>query len=124
MKTKYAVFILFSAVLTLPLAAQAQSTAVTITRPLAGGYLQTVSFQPPAGPMSEAKAAQMIEMAQMELAARGVYQPTALQIAVVLLGGTLQTAYGEEEVPGLLPKAPSRQPRKNRMQVFYNGPYV
>ena len=52
-------------------------------------------------------------------------KPTALQIAVVLLGGQLTTPEGEVRVPGLLPKAQQRKDKRPyELQVVYNGPYV
>ena len=142
MKNRTSIVLLLAAALTAPAAAWAQThfTPVTtqtlmsglnsgrpvvITTPLAGGYLQTVSFVAPSGPMPQAKAARMIELAQKDLAARGIEKPTALQIAVTLLGGTLPTPYGDVQVPGLLPKAATRKGvRPSHLQVTYNGPYV
>jgi hypothetical protein len=80
-----------------------------------------VSFVPPSGPLSQAAATRVIERAQSDLALRGVHRPTALQIAITLLGGVLPTPSGEVQVPGLLPKARGKQAD---MQVQYSGPYV
>jgi hypothetical protein len=134
MKTRSAVTaFLFTAALALPALSWAQFVSVStpalsigkplvITTPLASGHLQTVSFVPPSGPMSQASASRMIERAQADLATRGIHRPTALQIAVTLLGGALPTLNGEVQVPGLLPKG--KAPHDHRLQVFYNGPYV
>ena len=100
------------------------SRLVVITTPLASGHLQSVSFEPPAGPMTRAEAARWIDLARDDLLTRGIDKPTALQIAIVLLGGTLTTPDGDLRVPGLLPKAQRRDTRPNQMQVVYNGPYV
>ena len=142
MKNRTSLRILLAAALALPAAAWAQThfTSVTtqtlmsglnsgrsmvIATPLASGYLQTVSFVAPSGPMPQAKAARMIELAQKDLSARGIDKPTALQIAVTLLGGTLSLPDGDVQVPGLLPKPASRNSvRPSRLQVTYNGPYV
>jgi len=142
MKNRTSIRLLVAAALALPAAAWAQVhfTAVTtqtlmnglnsgrpvvITTPLASGYLQTVSFVAPTGPMPQAKAAQMIQLAQKDLAKRGIEKPTALQIAVTLLGGTLPTPDGDVQVPGLLPKAGTKKAvRPSHLQVTYNGPYV
>ena len=142
MKNRNSIRLLVAAALALPAAAWAQVhfTAVTtqtlmnglnsgrpvvITMPLASGYLQTVSFVAPSGPMPQAKAAQMIQLAQKDLAKRGIEKPTALQIAVTLLGGTLPTPDGDVQVPGLLPKAAGKKTlRPSHLQVTYNGPYV
>lgn len=133
---------LLAVALTLPVAAWAQVhfTAVTtqtlmsglnsgrpvvIATPLASGYLQTVSFVAPSGPMPQAEAARMIELTRKDLAARGIDKPTALQIAVTLLGGTLSMPHGDVQVPGLLPKpAGKKSVRPSRLHVTYNGPYV
>jgi hypothetical protein len=141
-KNRTSLRVLLAAALVLPAAAWAQShfTPVTtqtlmnglnsgrpvvITTPLAGGYLQTVSFVAPSGPMPQAKAARLIRLAQKDLAARGIDKPTALQIAVTLLGGTLPTPDGDVQVPGLLPKpATKKGTRPSHLQVTYNGPYV
>ena len=148
MKNRTAISLLFAAGLALPMLAAAQLTPVTqqtlitglntgkpvtITTPLASGYLQTVSFVPSSGPMPQAQAAQYIQRAQRDLAARGIDKPTALQIAVTLMGGTLATPDGDVQVPGLLPKSPAKANGKvkgkavrgnENLQVFYNGPYV
>ena len=101
------------------------SRLVVITTPLASGHLQSVSFVPPAGPMTEMQAARWIDLARDDLLARGIDKPTALQIAVVLLGGQLTTPEGEVRVPGLLPKAQQRKDKRPyELQVVYNGPYV
>ena len=148
MKNRIPASLLFIAALALPALAAAQLTPVTqqtlinglntgrpvtITTPLASGYLQTVSFVPSSGPMPQAQAAQYIKRAERDLAARGIAKPTALQIAVTLMGGTLATPDGDVQVPGLLPKTADKAKGKvkgkavrgnENLQVFYNGPYV
>ena len=148
MKNRTAAAILLVAGLALPALASAQFTQVntqnlmnglnsgrpvTITTPLASGYLQTVSFVPSSGPMPQAQASQLIQRAQRDLSARGIDKPTALQIAVTLIGGTLSTPDGDVQVPGLLPKTGDKAKGKAKLkavrgnenlQVFYNGPYV
>jgi hypothetical protein len=127
--------LLLAAALLLPAAASAQFVSVTtpalsigkpvvITTPLASGHLQTVSFVPPSGPISEAAATRMIERAQSDLAQRGIARPTALQIAITLLGGVLPTPQGDVQMPGLLPKTRGKPPAASRLQVYYAGPYV
>ena len=150
MKTRTLASLLFVAGLALPGLAAAQMTPVTqqtlitglntgrpvtITTPLASGYLQTVSFVPSTGPMPQAQATQLIQRAERDLAARGINKPTALQIAVTLVGGTLETPDGNVQVPGLLPQTTDKSKGKakikkvngngnEKLQVFYNGPYV
>ena len=95
---------------------------VVISTPLASGHLQTVSFVPSSGPLSQAAATRAIERAQTELALRGIHRPTALQIGITLLGGVLPTPQGDVQVPGILPKA--RGKAQAEMQVQYTGPFV
>jgi hypothetical protein len=107
-----------------PIKAASDSRLIVITTPLASGHLQSVSFVPPSGPMTQAQATRWIDLARDELMARGIDKPTALQIAAVLLGGKLTTPSGDVQVPGLLPKAQRKGARPSDMQVVYNGPYV
>ena len=95
---------------------------VVITTPLASGHMQTVSFLPSSGPLSQAAAARAIERAQSDLALRGIHRPTALQIGITLLGGVLPTPQGDVQVPGILPKG--RGKAQAQMQVQYTGPFV
>lgn len=94
---------------------------VVISTPLASGHLQTVSFMPASGPLSQAAATRVIERAQSDLAARGIDRPTALQIAITLVGGVLPTPNGDVQMPGLLPKS---RGKVAEMQVQYTGPFV
>ena len=124
---------LFTAALLLPTVAWAQFVSVStpalsigrpvvISTPLASGHLQTVSFMPASGPLTEAAATRVIERAQSDLALRGIQRPTALQIAITLLGGVLPTPNGDVQMPGLLPKA--RGKAQAEIQVQYTGPFV
>jgi hypothetical protein len=134
MKNKSALScMLFTAALLLPAVAGAQFVSVStpalsigrpvvISTPLASGHMQTVSFMPSSGPLSQAAAARAIERAQTDLALRGIHRPTALQIGITLLGGVLPTPQGDVQVPGLLPKARGKAPAE--MQVQYTGPFV
>jgi hypothetical protein len=140
-KNRTSLLVLLAAALALPAAAWAQARftpvikralmdglnsgrPMVIATPLASGYLQTVRFVAPSGPMPQAKAARMIDLAQKDLTARGIDKPTALQIAVTLLGGTLAMPNGVVEVPGLLPKPAKKSVRPSLLLVTYNGPYV
>jgi len=125
--------LLFAAALLLPTVAWAQFVSVStpalsigrpvvISTPLASGHLQTVSIMPASGPLTEKAATRMIERAQSDLALRGIQRPTALQIAITLLGGVLPTPNGDVQMPGLLPKA--RGKAQAEMQVQYTGPFV
>jgi hypothetical protein len=78
-----------------------QGIPVTLTTVTADGFLQTVTFTP-AGPMSSVDIARTLETARQQLIARGVANPTAQQIGVMLAGGTLPTASGTAQVSGLV----------------------
>jgi hypothetical protein len=125
--------ILVAAALLLPTVAWAQFVSVStpalsigrpvvISTPLASGHMQTVSFVPSSGPLSQAAATRAIARAQSDLALRGIDRPTALQIGITLLGGVLPTPQGDVQVPGILPKA--RGKAQAEMQVQYTGPFV
>jgi len=68
------------------------------------GLTQTVTFTP-TGAMSTTDIARTLEAARQGLIARGIGAPTAVQIGVALVGGTLPTALGGVPVAGLLPPA-------------------
>lgn len=79
-----------------------QGIPVTLTTVTADGLLQTVTFTP-ASAMSVADVARLLEAARQQLISRGVANPTAQQIGVVLAGGPLPTPSGTTQVGGLLP---------------------
>lgn len=77
-----------------------QGIAVTLTSVTADGFLQTVTFVP-ASALSVTDIARVLEAARQQLIARGVPNPTAEQIGVTLVGGTLPTPSGAARVNGL-----------------------
>jgi hypothetical protein len=66
---------------------------VTLVTPGADGLLQIVTFTPPSALGSGVASA--LEQARTNLIARGIAQPTAQQIAVSLMGGTIATSAGQ-----------------------------
>lgn len=78
-----------------------QGTPVTLTSLSPEGFLQIVTFVPGA-PMSAADAARNLEAARQNLIVRGIVAPTAQQLAVALMGGTLTTATGTTPLTGVL----------------------
>ena len=79
-----------------------QGTAVTLTTLTPDGLLQTVTFTP-ASAMTVADIARLLEAARQQLIARGIANPTAQQIGVILAGGPLPTPSGTTQVGALVP---------------------
>lgn len=79
-----------------------QGIPVTLTTLTADGFLQTVTFTP-ASALSVGDVARLLEAARQQLISRGVANPTAQQIGVVLTGGQLPTPSGVTQVSGLVP---------------------
>jgi len=67
----------------------AQGSAVTLTSTTATGAGQTVTFTAPGGPMNAFEVNQTLQLASALLGQQGILNPTADQIRVALLGGTL-----------------------------------
>jgi hypothetical protein len=78
-----------------------QGIPVNITTVTADGFLQTVTFTP-ASTLSVADVARLLEAARQQLIARGIANPTAQQIGVILAGGTLPTPAGTTQVVPLV----------------------
>ena len=74
---------------------------VTLVTQAGAGQLQIVTFTPP-GVLGAADTARALEQARTNLISRGVSQPSAQQIAVALVGGSLVTGAGPLQVPGVL----------------------
>ena len=74
---------------------------VTLTTPIAAGATQIVSFTP-SGTLTPSQIAQTLATAQQTAIANGIANPTALQLAVLLNGGTLATATGTTAVNALI----------------------
>ncbi len=79
-----------------------QGIPVTLTTLTPDGFLQTVSFTP-ASALSVAEVARLLEGARQQLISRGIANPTAQQIGVVLTGGQLPTPSGTAQVSALVP---------------------
>jgi hypothetical protein len=78
-----------------------QGIPVTLTTLTADGFLQTVTFTP-ASTLSVADVARLLEAARQQLISRGIANPTAQQIGVVLTGGQLSAPSGATQVNGLV----------------------
>jgi len=74
--------------------------AVTLVSQGSDGLVQIATFLPPTALGASVPGA--LEQARTNLIARGVAQPSAQQIAVALMGGTLTTAAGQVQIPGVL----------------------
>jgi hypothetical protein len=90
----------------------AQGTPVQLVSLLPDGFTQVVTFTPAAA-MSPTSIAQVLESARQQLIGLGIANPTAEQIGFTLMGGTVPTALGGTQVPGVLnaqnPPSPAAQ---------------
>lgn len=84
-----------------------QGSEVTLVTPLANGMAEVTSFSPP-GRLAAADAAGALERARQQLAALGVAQPSGLQLAVALVGGTVDIPAGRTQLAGVLPAGTQR----------------
>lgn len=75
---------------------------VTLTTVESNGVVQIVTFVP-GTTLSALDAARQLEAARQSLITRGVATPTAQQLAVSLVGGTLPTLAGSSAITGVLP---------------------
>jgi len=95
-----------------------QGTEVTLVTPLANGMAEVTSFSPP-GRFSAADAAGALERARQQLAALGVAQPSGQQLAIALVGGTVDIPAGRTQLGGVLP--PGTQRPSIRSQLVAAG---
>lgn len=79
-----------------------QGVEATLVTPLPNGLAEVTSFTPPVK-LSAAEAAGAIERARQQLAALGVPQPSGQQLAVALVGGTVDIPTGRTQLGGVLP---------------------
>ena len=90
----------------------AQGTQVQLVTVLPDGFTQVVTFTPTA-PMPPSQIAQLLETARQQLIGLGIGNPTAEQIGIALMGGTVPTALGGSQVAGVLnaqnPPSPAAQ---------------
>ena len=80
---------------------------VTLVTRLSNGMTEITSFSPPVR-LSAVDAAGAIEHARNELAALGVAHPTGQQLALALVGGTVDIPSGRTQLGGVLPQGPQR----------------
>jgi hypothetical protein len=78
-----------------------QGSAITLTATV-NGVLQTVTFTPPGGPMSQADANLLLVLASQLLAAQGIVNPTPAQIQAALVGGTISVPGGNVALQGVV----------------------
>ena len=71
-----------------------QGTSVTLSSTGSTGVAQDVTFTSPRGPMNAFEVNQALQLASSLLAQQGIVNPTAEQIRVALVGGTLTTTAG------------------------------
>lgn len=95
-----------------------QGTEVTLVTPLSDGMAEVTSFSPP-GRLSAADAAGALEHARQQLGALGVAQPSGQQLAVALIGGTVDIPTGRTQLGGVLP--PGTQRAAIRTQLVAAG---
>lgn len=98
------------------LAALTHGTQVTLITHFANGTSQVTSFRPPVQ-LPPAEAAAAIERARAELAAFGVTQPSGEQLAVALVGGTLDIPTGRTQLPGVVAADPAGSAGAIRSQL-------
>jgi len=63
---------------------------------------QTVKFSAPTKPMGYGNITRSLDLAQRELAAQGIRNPTPTQLQAALSGGTVTGAHGPVNLPGVL----------------------
>lgn len=85
------------------LSALMQGTQVALLSPLPDGTLQVTSFAVP-GQRSAADAAALIERARINLTNLGVAEPTGEQLALALVGGTIDVPSGRTQIVGVVPQ--------------------
>lgn len=78
-----------------------QGLPVTLATAGADGAVQIVTFAP-GTTLSVAEAARALEAARQSLISRGIAAPTAQQLAIALMGGTLPTQLGTTQVIGVV----------------------
>jgi len=76
-------------------------TPVTLTTVSAGAGVQIVTFLPGTA-LTAADAARRLEAARQGLISRGIALPSAQQLAIALMGGTLPTPSGSAQVTGVV----------------------
>ena len=101
-------------------------TPVTLTTVGADGVVQIVTFAP-GTTMSPVDAARNLEIARQNLIARGVATPTAQQLAVALMGGSLTTVSGTSALTGVITNSSNNAAIQVRDELVFNpafGPAV
>jgi hypothetical protein len=89
---------------------------VTLATVSPDGFVQIVTFVP-GTTLSALDAARQLETARQNLIARGVATPTAQQLAIAVVGGTLTTATGSAALAGVLTGTPGATPIQVRNEL-------
>jgi hypothetical protein len=97
-----------------------QGTEATLVTPLPNGMAEVTSFTPPAR-LSAADAAGALERARQQLAALGVAQPSGQQLAIALVGGTVDIPSGRTQLAGVMPASAGGGRGVLRTQVVAAG---
>lgn len=71
-----------------------QGTSVTLASTGSDGQPATTTFTPPTRPMGWGNVRHALSLAQAQLAAQGITQPTPEQLEAALMGGTITTGSG------------------------------
>jgi hypothetical protein len=95
-------------------------TPITLTTVSSDGFIQVVTFMPGIT-MSTADTARALETARQNLIVRGVAAPTAQQLAIALMGGSLTTAAGSTPLPGVLSGTAGTSQLQIRNEVAFPG---
>ncbi len=89
------------------LAGLTRGTEVMLYTPLGNGLLEVTRFTPPTAlPQPEAEAA--VAIARQHLRMLDIEVPTADQLARALVGGSIETRDGPQQLPGVLPLTGNR----------------
>lgn len=91
-------------------------TQVQLFSVLGTGFVQNVTFTPTAA-LTPVQIAQLLETARQQLIGLGIGSPTAEQIAFALMGGTVPTALGGTQVPGLVNAQTAQNPPSPAAQI-------
>lgn len=93
------------------------SQPITLTTTAADGSREMATFTA-AQALSPADTARLLEAARQRLIAQGVGHPSAAQIGVALMGGTLITPSGMLTVPAMLAAADAEHPLQLALRPF------
>lgn len=90
---------------------------ITLTTTSADGSVEIATFRA-AGALSPADTARLLEAARQRLIGQGVAHPSAAQIGVALMGGTLVTPSGTVSLPSMVASADPAHPLQVATRPF------